>query len=308
MGKPAAGRIRHPVLAEPPKLFLAIDVGNTQTVFALWRDGLWQVHRATTKWASAGELVHELRTAFQRWGINRQDGIRTGVASVVPPVDAPLHQAVLELTGHPPHFVAATDYPFPIRYPLPEEIGADRLADAAGAKLQYDGPVVIVDFGTATTFDYVDAHGGYWGGPIAPGVLLAQRALTAAAAKLPPIDFAPTARLVPHTTIEAMQAGIFHGTVGAVNHLVARLRAEIAEPVQLIATGGLAAIIVPALHDQYTIAPHLTLDGIRAMTLVIPICGTRGRAIPERSSRRPVDPFSLLQSTGREHRRRPRGA
>lgn len=247
-------------------MFLAVDVGNTQTVFALCRDGLWHVHRSATKWESANELAGELRSAFACWGISRHDVTRAGVASVVPQVDAPLHQAILDTTGRSPHFVAAADYPFPIRYPHPEEIGADRLADAAGARLLHDGPMVIVDFGTATTFDYVDAHGGYWGGPIAPGVLLAQRALTTAAAKLPSIDFAPTARLVPQTTIEAMQAGIFHGTIGAVNHLVARLRTEIAESVQLIATGGLAHTIVPALQDAYRIAPHLTLDGIRVMT------------------------------------------
>lgn len=240
-------------------MFFAIDIGNTSTTLGVMEGARWKTDRCETMQLLGPSGLARVLRAF---AVTRDTITTVGIASVVPTLDEPIAAALYAALGHSPVFLSDENYPHPIRYPLPQEIGADRLADAAGALAKFQPPLIIVDFGTATTFDYLDRDGAYCGGPIMPGVLLAKRALTEAAAKLPPIDFAITDRLLPHTTVEAMQAGLFHGTVGAVDHILARLIAEVGDQPTLVATGGLATTAVPALAHRLHIEPTLTLEGI----------------------------------------------
>ncbi|MBI2342735.1 MAG: type III pantothenate kinase [Deltaproteobacteria bacterium] len=252
--------------------FLAIDIGNTNITLAVAAGDAWRgpIRLETDSVRDVTACMAHLQRTLSALHTHVGEIECVGVASVVPPLD-PLYEAtVRELFGAAPHLVTMETYPHPIAYPIPAEIGADRLADAAGALKKYAPPVIIVDFGTATTFDYLDAQGAYCGGPIAPGVLLAQRALTEAAAKLPAIDFVAPTRVLPRTTVEAMQTGIFFGTVGAVNGLLERMYQEIGTRPTLIATGGLAPMIVPQLADRFYVEPLLTLEGIRAITVTGP--------------------------------------
>lgn len=242
-------------------MFLAIDIGNTSTTVGVRGEGRWRVARRDTATLLSDDVVLGV---LQELGGTCATIARVGIASVVPAVDEPLVKMVSRVVGQAPIFLSTTNYPHAIRYPLPHEIGADRLADAAGALAKFQPPMVIVDFGTATTFDYLDAEGAYCGGPIMPGVLLAKRALTDAAAKLPPIEFATTDRLIPQTTVEAMQSGLFHGTIGAVDYLLTTLIEEVGGNPTLIATGGLATTVVPALKHRLNLEPLLTLEGIAA--------------------------------------------
>ncbi len=241
-------------------MFFAIDIGNTSTTFGVtdgagWRAVVWR----DTATICALEI---LPAVLRELGIAAAHVTTVGIASVVPAIDTPFVAAVHNSVQRTPIFLTVANYPHAIRYPHPQEIGADRLADAAGALHKFRPPFIILDFGTATTFEYVDADGAYCGGPIMPGVLLAQRALADAAAKLPSVDFAPVEMLIPRTTSEAVQSGMFLGTVGAVDYILNRMIAEVGGSPQLIATGGLAATVVPALQHQLTIEPTLTLDGI----------------------------------------------
>lgn len=251
-------------------MFLAIDIGNTHCVYALHDGRRWltPVRRETGHlWAGAG-LTLEIESILAELQVEASQVSAVGVASVVPAGDDVLEKALAHVIGRPTTFITHDNSTIQIKYPHPEEVGADRLADVAGALAKYRPPLLIVDFGTATTFDYVDPNGAYLGGPIAPGVLLAQKALSAAAAKLPAIDFAATKQLIPQTTIEAMQSGIFYGTVGAVNHIITTMLKEVGTNPQLIATGGLAKQITPALSHKMQIEPLLTLEGIKIITNV----------------------------------------
>lgn len=244
---------------------LVIDIGNSQTVFGCKLDD-WVTQRASTMWGDADELAIEIESALTTFGLTLLDIDSVGVSSVVPDVDSMLIEAVQKLLSFEPTFVRVDVYPYPISYGRPAEIGADRLADAAGALAKYLTPLIVVDFGTATTFDYLNNERAYCGGPILPGILLSKRALSAAAAKLPSVDFARVDNLLPKTTVEAMQAGLFYGSVGAVDKILQLLLQEVGEVKSMIATGGLASQIVPSLEHALTIDPYLTMDGIAALT------------------------------------------
>lgn len=251
-------------------MFLAIDVGNTNIVCALHDGMAWRAstRTVTTRDLNQAALATMLCDVLATSSVAAAQLTGVGIASVVPSLDAPLGAAVQQTCARTPYGVTPANYPHPIRYPLPHEIGADRLADAAAALAHFGAPALVIDFGTATTFDYLDATGAYCGGPIAPGVHLSRQALARAAAKLPEVDFARPAALLPRTTVEAMQAGLYYGAVGAVDGIVDRLFAEIGGvPPRLIATGGLAPVIAPHLRHPVTLAPHLTLEGIRVLAV-----------------------------------------
>ncbi|MBI4365272.1 MAG: type III pantothenate kinase [Deltaproteobacteria bacterium] len=241
---------------------LAIDVGNTNLAFGLYVGGTLAAEWClpTRRDCSVAALIDGMRQ-----GLHGTRPTAAAIASVVPPLDPALRAAAREVTGSGPLIVDHTNAGIAIAYSRPAEIGADRLADAAGALAKYGVPCLIVDFGTATTFEYLDAEGRYHGGPIVPGVALMNDALASAAAKIAPTPLAVTERLLPTSTTEAVQAGVYHGYVGLTRYLIAQLLREIGGAPRVIATGGLASLIVPAcpaiaIHD-----PRLTLDGLRAI-------------------------------------------
>jgi type III pantothenate kinase len=144
----------------------------------------------------------------------------------------------------------------------PEEVGADRLVDAVAAQERYGGPLIVVDFGTATTFNLVDRDGNYAGGVIAPGINLSLKALYMAAAKLPRVEVRRPQRVIATNTVQAMQSGIFWGYVGMIEGIVARMRAEAEAELPVIATGGLAPMFAGATTAITTVDPDITLRGL----------------------------------------------
>ncbi|GBD44532.1 Type III pantothenate kinase [bacterium HR40] len=246
-------------------MLLAVDVGNTNTVFAVYRGneqvGQWRL--STNRDRTAEEYAATLLQLMAFAGCRREEIEAVVIASVVPQAVMPLRWMSRDYFACRA-WVVGEDlaYPIPIRLPHPEEVGADRVVNAIGALTRYAPPLVIVDFGTATTFDVVDADGAYCGGAIAPGINLSLEALHRAAARLPRIAVAPPERTIGTRTVEAMQSGIFWGYIGLVEGLVARIRAELGVQATTIATGGLAPLFARRTEALEHVDPDLTMAGL----------------------------------------------
>jgi type III pantothenate kinase len=185
------------------------------------------------------------------------------ISSVVPQAVVPLRWMARDFF-HCRAFVVGEDldYSIPVRLPNPREVGADRVVNAIGALKLYPPPLIIVDFGTATTFDIVDRDGAYCGGVIATGINLSLEALAAAAAKLPRIAVAAPERVIGRSTVEAMQSGIYWGYVGLIEGLLARIAAEHGAPLTVVATGGLASLFAKGCPALTHVHPELTMLGL----------------------------------------------
>ncbi len=246
-------------------MLLAIDVGNTNTVFALYREreqlGQWRL--STNRERTAEEYAAFLIQLMRLKGFAPEGVSAVVIASVVPPAVAPLRRMSAEFFGCTAFVVGEDlDYPIRIALPNPGEVGADRVVNAVAAIKRYAPPLVIVDFGTATTFDVVDSEGTYRGGAIAPGINLSIDALARAAAKLPRIAVAAPERVIGRSTIEAMQSGIFWGYVGLIEGLVKRIVNEYGSPMTVIATGGLAPLFFERAGLFNHLDPDLTMAGL----------------------------------------------
>lgn len=232
-------------------MLLAVDVGNTNMVFALVKDGI-VLHRwrlSTHPGRTGDEYVAALSQLFGLAGVDRHEVKRVVVATVVPPVLFNLQRLSTVMFGLTPLVVSRDlDLGIGIDVPNPAEVGADRLVNSAAAHDRWGDRLIVVDFGTATTFDIV-LNGAYSGGVIAPGINLAVDALYTASAQLPRVAVAPPSdgKAMAKGTVNAMQAGIFYGYIGLIEGLVTRIRAEACCDMLCIATGGLAA-----LFDQHT--------------------------------------------------------
>lgn len=250
-------------------MLLAIDAGNTNIVFALIENNTiveqWRLSTNDQRtieeymvWISQLMMLH-----------NRSADEVTGaiIASVVPQVVWPLSKLCTTYFKCSPMIVGQPDIKLgvDVRVTNPQEVGADRLVNAVAADHLYGGPLVVVDFGTATTFDVVGSDGAYLGGLICPGINLSLSALHQAAAKLPRIAVtAPTAKYITgKTTQEAMQFGIFWGYVSMIEGLVARLKKEHSQDMKILATGGLATIFANRSDAIDEVAGELTLEGLR---------------------------------------------
>lgn len=249
-------------------MFLAIDVGNTNVV-AAWHDGGWS---APQRWmtdlqASAAQWREQLRDFIPAVPLPiaavATQRVVVGVASVVPSVNAPLAAALRALFPCEPVFITATNCGLRFRVPDPSSVGADRLADAVGAAARVGVPALVIDFGTAITFEYVDADRYYHAGPIVPGARIMQQALSDTCALLPPFEFAAITNPLPPDTITGMQAGIFQGIVGATTHILGRLQQQVGAAAPILATGGHAETIIPHLPPGVQHVPLLTLEGIQ---------------------------------------------
>jgi type III pantothenate kinase len=247
-------------------LLLAIDAGNTHTVFGLFRgDHLqadWRV--ATRKEITADELGILVQALFERAGINRSEVDGIIVSSVVPDLNE-----VLRVTGEryfdcQPVFVGpGLKTGMPILYENPHEVGADRIVNAIAAKERYGAPVIVLDFGTATTFDVVSAGGEYLGGIIAPGIEVSAEALFEKAARLHRVSIRKPERVIGRHTEQSLQSGLFFGYISLVEGLVRRVRKELGVDAPVVATGGLARVFEPELEFLHAVDPGLTLDGLR---------------------------------------------
>lgn len=248
---------------------LAIDIGNTNIHLGLWRDGAWtfswRAHTVANKMPD--EYAVLLRNFLANAGLTFDAITGVAISSVVPP----LTLAFVELSKRylkiaPLVVTSETDTGVRIDIDQPGQAGADRIVNTAAVVALYGAPAIVIDFGTATTFDVVSADGAYCGGAIAPGINLAHDALVSRAARLHKIDLVPPPNPIGRNTIHAMQSGIFLGYVSLVEGLVARIRNAMALPdIQVIATGGLAPLFKQHTHAIDTLAPELTLDGLRVI-------------------------------------------
>ena len=247
-------------------MFLAIDIGNTNVVAALIEnDSIFVSGRFETGRFDEPAWQNRLDRLFSGqpgWPLGLEGAI---VSSVVPTATDALLSLLRGQMNVEPLLVGAPDVAHGVRiaFERPEEIGSDRIVNAAAAWARYGEPLIIVDFGTATTFDVVGPECSYLGGPIAPGVNLALKALYESAALLPEIDVAPPegGKVMGGNTVEAMRSGIYWGYVGLVEGLIARIHAE-AGPAKVIATGGLAPLFADQIPIIEATHEHLTLEGL----------------------------------------------
>lgn len=247
-------------------MLLAINCNNTNTAFSVWEEGEMRgVWRARTEpQRTADEYIVWLDQLMGLAGLARAAVDSTIIASVVPEADFNLLRLATHYFNSKPLIVGDPGVELGCRALVdrPEEVGADRLLNTVAAADRHRTPLIVVDFGTATTFDVVDRDGNYCGGVIAPGINLSLHALHLAAAKLPSVRIERTEKIIGTTTIPMMQAGIFWGYVGLIDGLVARIRAEWGEPMGVVATGGLAPLFEGATAAIERVDPTLTLWGL----------------------------------------------
>lgn len=245
---------------------LAIDIGNSNLHFGLWQEGRWaHTWRARSEpQRMPDEHAVLLRSLLQGAGLDYGDVDGVVIGSVVPALTAAYCELALRYLGREPLLVThETDSGLRIDIDQPWQAGADRIAAAAAAHALYGAPALVIDFGTATTFDVIAADGAWRGGAIAPGIGISHDALVQRTARLHAIDLAPPPQPLGRNTIHAMQSGIFWGYVGLVEGLVERLRPSAGGDPRVIATGGLAELFSRHLPLIDVVAPLLALDGLR---------------------------------------------
>jgi type III pantothenate kinase len=245
-------------------MLLAIDVGNTQTVFGLFDDErLTEQFRVGTDPTHTGDELAVMLRAFV--DLDALDGIV--LSSTVPPLVRE-YEAFAERWAETELLVLGPGVAtgVPVRYDNPREVGPDRIANAVAALARYGAPAVVVDFGTSTNFDVVSRDGEYVGGVLAPGIEVSMDALFARAARLTKVPFEAPDRVIGKSTTSALQSGLVYGFAGQVDAIADRIRAELAAPdAPVIATGGLADLITPHARTITHVDPHLTLEGLRVV-------------------------------------------
>jgi len=247
-------------------MLLALDAGNTNITAGIFENGALRDHRRlrTVREQTSDEwgilLLNLLRYADIDAG--SIDGII--ISSVVPPLNAALAEMANRYFQTEAMFVTAqTDTGLTIRYENPSEVGADRLVNGVAAFHKYGGPCVVVDMGTAITFDAISAKAEYLGGIIAAGVGISADALFSRTARLPLVDFRRPKELIGANTVASMQAGLYFGALGAIDGIIERLVAELGEGTKTVATGGQASLIAGESRFIRTVDENLTLDGLR---------------------------------------------
>jgi len=249
-------------------MLLALDIGNTTVGIGFFKDETlvkdWRVRSDREKTSDEYSII--LLSLLGQAGLSPADISQVIISSVVPPL-TPIFQSLSQsLFGVRPVVVGpGLKTGMPILYENPLEVGADRIVAAVAAFDKFGGPCIVVDFGTATTFDAVSAKGEYLGGAIAPGILISAEALASRTAKLPRIEIVPPRKAIGRTTVASMQAGIYFGYVGLVNNIIAEVRKELGPEAKVVATGGFAAEIAPAIPAIDSVEPQLVLQGLRIL-------------------------------------------
>ena len=247
-------------------MLLVIDVGNTNIVLGIFKDqelvDHWRV--STDRLRTTDEYGVLIRHLFYLNGVNSEEIDAIIISSVVPPVMPTLERMCQRYFGLTPLVIGpGVKTGMDIKYDNPREVGADRSVNAVAAYEKFGGPVIIIDFGTATTFCAVDKKGTYLGGAICPGIGISTDALVQRTAKLPRIEVVQAEKVICRNTVESMQAGVFYGFVGQVDGIVTRMRRELGCKAKVVATGGLAVIVAPATDAIDVVEPMLTLEGLK---------------------------------------------
>ncbi|GGB51274.1 type III pantothenate kinase [Lentibacillus populi] len=247
-------------------MLFVLDVGNTNTVLGVFeKDQLkheWRIK--TDRYKTEDEFGVLIKSLFDHKGIMLSDIHGAIISSVVPPIMFALEKMCRIYFDLAPLVVDSTMARsfLKIVYPNPKEIGADRVVNAVGAIAEYGGPLIIIDFGTATTYCYINEKEEYYGGAIAPGIHISMEALYSKASKLPKIEIQAPESVIGKSTVEAMQSGVFYGYVGQVDGIVTRIKQLATVEPKVIATGGLASLISDASTTIDHVDKHLTLKGL----------------------------------------------
>ena len=247
-------------------MLLVIDAGNTNVKLGVFRgaDPIAQWRLTVDSKKSGDEYGAELRSLFDQNKLELKEIEGIAICSVVPPLDQALKrmaEVYFELT---PLFVDhTTDTGLQILYDSPSELGADRIVDSAAAVAKYGAPCIVVDCGTATTFNAVNAAHEYLGGVIAPGIMISAEALFSRAAKLPRVEIKRPKKVIATSTTGAMQSGLYYGYAGLVDGVLSQMIAELESQPRVIATGGLAPLIADGSKFIEEVDRTLTLDGLR---------------------------------------------
>ncbi|HIX89388.1 MAG TPA: type III pantothenate kinase [Candidatus Agathobaculum pullicola] len=247
-------------------MLLAIDVGNTNMVFGLYEGeklrGTFRI--STNAERTSDELGMQISQYYHFHGIDRKETRAVIIASVVPPVMYTLINAIRKYLWVQP-VIAGRDVDIGVEncYANPREVGIDRLVNAVSAMRKYGKPLVIVDIGTATTFDAIDEKGAYQGGAIFPGIKVAMEALFLKTSKLPRVDIERPERAIGKTTVQSMQSGAVRGYVGALSGIITDIQQELGGNARVIATGGMGRMMAEYCDLIDEVDPNLTLEGLR---------------------------------------------
>lgn len=248
-------------------MLLTIDAGNTNTVFAVFDKntlvGKWRI--TTERSRTADEYALAITQFLEMGGIKQKKINAVIIANVVPQAMFPLRTMCIEYFNCKPIIVGedGANIGIGIAIEHKNEIGADRLVNALAAFNRYQGNTIVIDFGTATTFDVINFEGSYCGGVICPGINLSIKALHIAAARLPEVAVAKPAKVIGTSTVEAMQSGIYWGYVGLVEGIIKGIKREIGKNMTVVATGGLASLFSEATDVIEKLEPDLTIYGLK---------------------------------------------
>ncbi|AOZ92796.1 type III pantothenate kinase [Paenibacillus crassostreae] len=248
-------------------MILVVDIGNTNIVLGIYKNSELTHHfrLSTARQSTIDEFGVMIYNLFRMSNIAVDEIEGVIIASVVPPLVNVFEEMCLKFIHITPLVVGpGIKTGLNLRYENPREVGADRIVNAVAAVSQYKGPLVVVDFGTATTFDCIDHEGNYLGGAIVPGIGIATEALYQRASKLPRIELEKPKKVIGRNTVHAMQAGIIFGYAGQVDGIVERIKIEMDAPtLKVIATGGMAELIASETKYIDEVNPMLTLEGLR---------------------------------------------
>jgi type III pantothenate kinase len=247
-------------------MLLALDAGNSNITIGAFEErsliGRWRLRTVLDQTADEWGVLLRNLFSLSTLDLERVDGVV--ISSVVPPLDSSLAQMSEKYFHQPAMFVTpATDTGLVIEYEVPSEVGADRIVNSVAAFARYGGPCVIVDLGTAITFDAVSASGRYLGGLIAPGINIAIEALFAKTARLPMVDFREPGKLIGTNTVASIQAGLYYGAVGLIDGILERLIKELGPQTRMVATGGQAHLITRGSRYLKDVDDDLTLEGLQ---------------------------------------------
>jgi len=253
-------------------MLLALDVGNTNAVLGLFRLGVdgskaevianWRITTPTEQ--TVDEFGMLLRQMFDLRGLKTDVVTGVAISSVVPPLDSMMRKACEIYFGVKPLFIEpGVKTGLPVLTDNPSEVGADRIVNCVAAFEEFGGPTIVVDMGTATTFDVVSKKGEFLGGAIAPGLGISAGALFARAARLPRIDIKKPAKVVGTNTVDNLQIGLYYGYIGLVDGILERMMSELGPETKTVATGGLAKLIAGGSKYIAVVDEMLTLNGLR---------------------------------------------